>query len=129
MIVDSERSNLIGQKISRKGILVSVAMVEQGYVVYVLEAHGRGKPDAYGSHNLSFMVAIPRHLLHLNTIAALYYHFNFKNSSQSIGQTVNQRIAHPPCRSFVEPLSPQQTYEQRENVEQTGVETGEGEDM
>jgi hypothetical protein len=126
-MVDSERSNIIGQEIRRKGVLTSVVMVEQGYVVYILEAHSKGKPDIYGSHHSSSRVAIPRHLLRLNPIAALYYHFNFKNLSQSIGQTVNQRIVNPPRRSFMGTLPSRQTREQKRNAEQTRVEKGEGE--
>jgi hypothetical protein len=110
IMVDSERSKIIGQEIRHKGVLTSVVMVEQGYVVYILKAHGKGKPDIYGSHHSSSRVAIPRHLLCLNHIAALYYHFNFKNLSQSIGQI---RLSTPLADHLWEPCPPDRLENRR----------------
>jgi hypothetical protein len=50
-MLDSERFQMNGRAIRRKGVLTDILAMEKGYIVYILTAHERGFPDIYGSHH------------------------------------------------------------------------------
>ena len=111
-MVDSERSVRYKREIRRKGILKWIHSVEQGYVIYIMEAHSRGTEDTYGSHHAKSIVAVPFHLLHLNPIVSFYYRCRFATLDHSIGQTINHKVVHPPRRSFADSPYFQRVLEQ-----------------
>jgi hypothetical protein len=63
-----------GRAIMRKGSLEAIFSMEKGYIIYTLLAHEQGPTNIYGAHHMHSRVAILRHLVHLNPIAAISYY-------------------------------------------------------
>ena len=121
-MLDSERFQMNGRAIACKGSLQAVLSVEKGYIIYALHPHERGHTDIYGAQYSAFRVAIPHHLTHLTMATAIYYCINFSRLDESIGQTMTQKVVHPPHRSFAGSRYYQRTREQRQQaLEETKV--------
>ncbi|KIM71038.1 hypothetical protein PILCRDRAFT_17458 [Piloderma croceum F 1598] len=113
-MLDSERFQMNGRAIMRKGSLEAIFSMEKGYIIYTLLAHEQGPTDIYGTHHMHSRVAIPHHLVHLNPIAAISYYIRFSKLNKSIGQTSTERVVHPPRRSFADSHYYQRTREQKQ---------------